>query len=87
WEVPLNDPTLADTIVARLAGKHVKCMAFGAQGDTAKFYFYAVHGPTSALLLVEMIIAKVGHVSAIIKSASPELIAPFSAMLKAMVLG
>ena len=59
-------------------------MAFGAQGDTAKFYFYAVEAPTQSVLLVELQVSKSsGQASATVKGPNPATIPPFSALLKA----
>ncbi len=85
WSAVADRPGVVDTLKDRLAAKHVKCMAFGTQGDLAKFYFYAVEAPTSCLLLVELQVARsTGQASAIIKGAgNAAAIAPFSNLLKA----
>ena len=75
---------VVDVLVPRLAAKHVKCMAFGAQGDAAKFYFYALDLPSNAVLLVELQVSKTsGQASATVKSPNPQAAAAFSALLKA----
>jgi len=85
WTAVAGRPGAVDTLKDRLGMKHVKCMAFGAQGDLAKFYFYAVEAPTSCLLLVELQVSKsTGQASATVKGAgNAGAVAPFSALLKA----
>ena len=84
WQASAAQPAVVDVLVQRLAAKHVKCMAFGAQGDTAKFYFYAVEAPTQSVLLVELQVSKsTGQASATLKSPNPAAVAPLSALLKA----
>ena len=84
----MGRPGVTNVLKDRLAMKHVKCMAFGAQGDVTKFYFYAVEATTSCLLLVELqVAASTGQASAIIKGAgNVAAIAPFSALLKAELM-
>ena len=76
-------PGVVDVLVQRLAPKNVKCMAFGAQGDVAKFYFYAVEVQTQSVLLVELQVSKSsGQAQATVKGPNPNTIPPFSALLK-----
>ena len=59
-------------------------MAFGAQADVAKFYFYAVEAPTGCLLLIELRVAKsTGSASAIVKGTNPAAVPSFSSLIKA----
>ena len=84
WSAQAANPSVVDVLVQRLAPKHVKCMAFGAQGDTAKFYFYGVEAMTQSVLLVELQVSKTsGAASATVKSPNPTAVPAFSALLKA----
>ena len=84
WQAQAARPGVVDVLVQRLAPKHVKCMAFGAQGDLAKFYFYAVELPSQTVLLVELQVSKTsGAASATVKSPNPAAVPAFSAMIKA----
>ena len=74
---------VADALVQRLAPKHVKCMAFGAQGDVAKFYFYAEDAGSKSVLLVELQVSKTsGAANATVKSPNPAAVPAFSALMK-----
>ena len=75
-------PGVVDVLVQRLATKHLKCMAFAAQGDVATFDFYAVEAPTQSVLLVELQVSKTtGQASAVVKGPNPATVPPFSALL------
>ena len=83
WAMAAARPSVVDVLVQRLGARHVKCMAFGAQGDTAKFYFYAVDAPSNAVILVELQVSKsTGQSSAIFKSPNPATVPPLSALIK-----
>ena len=83
WTMGVANPSITEVLVQRLAPKHVKCMAFGAQADVAKFYFYAMEANTGSVLLSELQISKsTGQASAIVKSPNPAIVPRFSLLLK-----
>lgn len=55
WSGPCT-AGVAGQLAAKLAARHIKCMAFGTVGDQTKFYFYAQEISSNVLLLVELVI-------------------------------
>ena len=86
WSAVVGGSGVVEGLKDRLAAKHVKCMASGAQADVSKFYLYAVEATTSCLVLVELQVAwPLGQASTVIKGDpnSAAVIAPLSALLLA----
>ena len=86
WSAVVGGSGVVEGLKDRLAAKHVKCMASGAQADVSKFYLYAVEATTSCLVLVELQVARPsGQASTVIKGDpnAAAVIAPLSALLLA----
>ena len=86
WSAVTIGSGVVEGLKDRLAAKHVKCIASGAQADVSKFYLYAVEATTSCLVLVELQVARPsGQASTVIKGDpnAAAVIAPFSALLLA----
>lgn len=83
WTVPCADPAISGQLAARLAAKHIKCMAFGTVGEQTKFYFYAEEALLRTLLLVELVISTAtAAATASIKSTAPQPVQAFSMCIK-----
>lgn len=83
WTAIAASASVADVLQQRLGAKHLKCMAFGTQGDVAKFYFYGEDAATRTVVLVELQLAKSSRqANAVLKSPNPAMVPAVSAALK-----